>query len=223
VTIAVALAAVGFGLFLDRTDLYEVSTYHLLAVALLVVGSGLVVGAFFGRARWLLVCAAPLVLVLPIAGTFTSLDVDPLHHLGGRSWSAPNAASVAPTYENGTGSAELTVGGTGVDATSGATLIRNGIGSIVVTVPPGMAVELHGRAGWGQIRVVDQRVDLVDTPDGESAWYSDHQVAEHEGRDVRFDYVLQGRPSGGTLTVDAVIGFGTIEVRRMAPERDVER
>jgi phage shock protein PspC (stress-responsive transcriptional regulator) len=222
-TVSAALAAVGIGLLLDRTDLYEISTYHLVSIALLVLGAGLAVGAFFGRARWLLLCAAPLVLVLPIAGTFTSLDVDPLHHLGARSWRSPDAASVAPTYENGTGSAELSVGGTRVDETSGATVVRNGIGTIVVTVPPGMTVELHGRAGWGQIRIVDQRVEAVDTPGGQTAWYSDHQVVEHEGRDAELDYVLQGRSGGGTLTVDAVIGFGTIEVRRLAPARSAER
>jgi phage shock protein PspC (stress-responsive transcriptional regulator) len=223
VTVAAALAALGVGLLLDHTDLYEISTYHLVAVALFVLGAGLVVGAFFGRARWLMLCAAPLVLVLPIAGTFTSLDVDPLRHLGNRSWSVPTAASVAPSYENGTGSAELSIGGTRLDGTSGATVVRNGIGTIVVTVPPGMTVELHGRAGWGQITVVDQQVEVVDTVDGQTAWYSDDQVVEHEGRDVELNYVLEGRPGGGTLIADAVIGFGTIEVRRLAPARNAQR
>jgi hypothetical protein len=46
---------------------------------------------------------------------------------------------------------------------------------------------------------------------------------EREGRDAELDYVLDGDPDGGRLTVDAVIGFGVIEVRRMAPQRDLER
>jgi phage shock protein PspC (stress-responsive transcriptional regulator) len=223
VTIAAALAAVGVGLILDRTDLFDVSTYHLVAVVLLVLGVGLVVGTFLGRARWLLLVAIPLVLALPVAGTFTSLDVDPLHHLGDRTWRVPNAASVAPLYENGTGRTDLFVGGASTDDTDGATVIRHGIGAVVVTVPPGMTVELHGRAGWGRIEILDERVDVVDTPDGEAVWSSRQQVVEREGRDAELDYVLDGDPDGGRLTVDAVIGFGVIEVRRMAPQRDLER
>jgi hypothetical protein len=223
VTIAVALAAVGVGLILDRTELFDVSTYHLLAVALLVLGAGLVVGTFLGRARWLLLVAIPLVLVLPVAGTFTSLDVDPLHHLGNRTWHAPNAASVAPLYENGTGRTDLFVGDIRVDGSEGATVIRHGIGAVVVTIPPGMTVELHGKSGWGRIEINDQRVDVVDTPDGEAAWYSRQQVVEREGRDVELDYVLEGEAGGGRLTIDAVIGLGVIEVRRLAAERAAER
>jgi phage shock protein PspC (stress-responsive transcriptional regulator) len=223
VTIAVALAAVGVGLILDRTELFDVSTYHLVAVALLVLGAGLVVGTFLGRARWLLLVAIPLVLVLPVAGTFTSLDVDPLHHLGNRTWHVPNAASVAPLYENGTGRTDLFVGDIRVDSSAGATVIRQGIGAIVVTVPPGMTVELHGRSGWGRIEINDQRVDVVETPDGEMVWYRRQQVVEREGRDVELDYVLEGEADGGRLTIDAVIGLGVIEVRRLAPERAGER
>ncbi len=36
------------------------------------------------------------------------------------------------------------------------------------------------------------------------------------------DHVLGGDPGGGSLTVDAVIGFGNIEVIRLAPTLPVE-
>jgi phage shock protein PspC (stress-responsive transcriptional regulator) len=222
VTIAAALAAVGAGLLFDRTELFDVAAYQLIAVALLVLGAGLVVGAFLGRARWLLLLAAPLVLVLPVAGTFATLDVDPLHHLGDRLWIAPTAASVEPLYENGTGRAELVIGDGAVvggepDATAGATTIRNGIGSIDIIVPAGMEVRLDARAGWGTIRVIDQRVDVVETPDGDVPLSSRHEVVYRQGRDATLDHVLAGDPGGGTLTVEAVIGFGDIEVTRLAP------
>jgi phage shock protein PspC (stress-responsive transcriptional regulator) len=222
VTVAVALAAVGVGLIFDRTELFDIAAYQLLAVVLLVLGAGLVVGAFLGRARWLLLLAVPLVVVLPLAGTFAALDVDPLHHLGERDWSAPTASAVEPLYENGTGASELVIGDGRPDSTSGATTIRNGIGNIVVTVPPGMAVHLHGQTGWGTIRVIDERVEVIDTPDGEMSWYSDRELIHRQGRDEELDYVLEGEPGGGSLTVDAVIGLGDIEVVRMAPTRQIE-
>jgi phage shock protein PspC (stress-responsive transcriptional regulator) len=222
VTVAAALAAVGIGLIFDRTELFDISGYQLVAIALAVLGAGLVVGTFVGRARWLLLLAAPLVLVLPIAGTFAALDVDPLHHLGERDWSAPTAAAVEPLYENGTGESDLVIGDGQPDATTGATTIRNGIGTIEVTVPPGMTVHLRAQTGWGTIRVVDQQVQVVDTPDGEMSWYSRREVVHRQGRDEELEYVLEGDAGSGSLTVDAVIGLGDIEVVRMAPTRPIE-
>ena len=53
--VGAAALAIGIALLLDNTDTLDVTPKGVVAVLLLVVGVGLLIGTWFGRARWLII------------------------------------------------------------------------------------------------------------------------------------------------------------------------
>ena len=72
ITLSLAVLVGGVLLALDLTQAYEVSTVVLLAAPLAVLGLGLVVGAWVGRARWLVFLAIPLVLITALVSAVSA-------------------------------------------------------------------------------------------------------------------------------------------------------
>src|SRR5207248_7711054 len=66
-TLSVILIAGGAAVFLDQTDAFHISLEGYLAVALMLTGLGLAVGAWWGRARGLIALGILITLVLGAA------------------------------------------------------------------------------------------------------------------------------------------------------------
>ena len=119
-----------------------------LSIATIVLGAGLLVGAFFGRARWLIVpaafvaAAAVAASAIAFAGvgvTVSSVDWGVYLSPGDR---------VEPKYETGRGSFTLWLNDYANDVT---TNIEVGVGDLTVYVPDTARVQVDARVGIGEI------------------------------------------------------------------------
>jgi len=141
----------------------SVPTEVVLAAALGVVGLGLVVSAFWGRARGLVPVA--FLLALALGGTFAArpaLD----HGVGERHWTA---LTTPASYRLGIGDATLLVGGALGRGDGAEVSAQVTIGHLVVEVPEGVHVVVDAHVQNGDIKApgldangrrVDKRIEL---------------------------------------------------------------
>ena len=165
----------------------------ILASALAVVGFGLVVGAFFGRAYGLIF----LGILLSIATSLTAVVNHEFGHgAGERHWVATTAAETETPFRLGIGEAELDL--TGMPAGENADVdVTVGVGSLLVIVPEDARVTVNAELAAGEIRILDEPKD--------------------DGTDL--DRTVTDNPAGSSgpdITIDAEVGLGDLEVRRAA-------
>ncbi|MBI4884948.1 MAG: PspC domain-containing protein [Actinobacteria bacterium] len=127
-----------------------------LSMATITLGAGLLIGAFFGRARWLIVpatfvaAAAVAASAIAFAGvgiTLSSVDWGVYLSPGDR---------VEPSYETGRGSFVLSLYDYDSDVT---TSIEVGIGRLKVLVPDNARVQVDARVGIGEIAALQSTGD----------------------------------------------------------------
>ena len=186
------LAAAGLFGLLAVTDAYDVSLSVALAVGLAVVGGAIAVGATMGRRVGGLV-----VLGLVLLAGFAVAAVLPVN-LGagiGDSVARPlDAGDIEDAYDLGVG--DLTVDLTNLVLPPGTTEVEAdvGIGHLLVRVPEGVALELDGHAGIGQVVLLGQ-------------------VEDGTGADEHLS-VPGPTPDAPVLELEADVGIGEIEVVR---------
>ena len=190
--LGVLLAVAGLLGLLAVLDVYEIDLDLAFAAALAITGVAIAVGAFVGYRVGALV---PLGLLLLGGFAFAaSLPVSLSAGIGDKVERPVDAAVLEQSYEYGIGDYELDL--TNVALAEGETHmgVSLGIGSLVVTLPDDVAVEIDAHAGAGEVNV------LGATDDGIGA-----------DREIQ----LPGsEPDAPTLALDASVGFGQIEVRR---------
>ena len=195
-TLSVATMITGILLALRLSGVDALTAPRILAVALLVVGGGLLVGAWVGRARWLI--AVGLVLALALGLSVAARDAGLADGVGERRWSPTGDAS----YSLGAGKAVLDLTALGdrrqvdVDA-------EVGVGRLLVLVPKGARVTGEAEVGVGELlQVFDdgRRRDL--NPDDDT--------------DVSRRFSFDGSVEGPVVELDLEVGMGQIEVRRVA-------
>ena len=194
VTLSVALIVVGALVAVNIETGHDVPTEGVLAAALGVVGVGLVVGAFIGRARGLVVWGVLLTIAVTIA-SFAHLPYK--GGVGDRHWTPRTLEQVQANYRLAVGDAELDL--SKVDFTGVArqrVQVRQGVGDLTITVPSNVVVRVKSHVHGGDLIVPGER--------------SIH------GSDLRRLTTLPtGSPAGSAvLVVDAELGVGTLEVDR---------
>jgi phage shock protein PspC (stress-responsive transcriptional regulator) len=188
VTAAVALLAIGTAALLDNAGVVSVSAGAGLALALIVVGLGLMVGAWFGRSRGLVILGLAL---LPLAATAALIQVPFSGGTGDRTVTPATVADLQSEYRLGAGRltvdlAHLDLGGATHSFTASVTL-----GQLTVVVPATAAVDVHGRAGAGEL-------DLLGHID--------------DGAQIEANAAAPGSPGGGRLHLDVSVGLGQVRV-----------
>jgi phage shock protein PspC (stress-responsive transcriptional regulator) len=190
-TLALMLLGVaGLGL-LEAAGALRPRTGDYAALALAVIGAGLVVGAWRGRARWLI----PLGLVLVPCLMVASLVPGQLFR-DGRGDVLEQPASVAdlrPVYGLGAGS--LTLDLRGVQVPRGASPVVRaevGMGQLTVLVAPDARVAVRAESGFGRVQLFNRE---------EGGFNPDLQVT--------------APGSGGTLELDLRVGMGEVVVSRL--------
>jgi hypothetical protein len=116
--------------------------------ATVVLGAGLLVGTFVGRARWL-IFPALLTSVAAVGGaalSFAGASID--HRSGGRTEFIGAGSVVLPRYSNGLGDFNLELFDYPSDA---STSIDVGVGKLTVDVPDDARVQIDARVGLGSI------------------------------------------------------------------------
>jgi hypothetical protein len=184
----VVLVGAGLAIALDASGAVDVPAGVVLAGALVVIGLALVVGAWRGRARWLVIPGVALAL---FAAATSALDLPLAGGIGERDYRPTSFAAVDDHYELGIGSLEIDL--RGLDFRNRIERVRAsvGIGELKVWVPDGVRV------------VVDGEVSV-----GELATFGDQEA----GTDVDERVVRPGTEGGGTLRLELRDGIGSIQV-----------
>jgi phage shock protein PspC (stress-responsive transcriptional regulator) len=193
----VALLAVGGVAILQNLDAVHLSAVRFPALALLVLGIGLLVGAFVGRARWLILLG---LLLVPIVLAASLIDV-PLEGGIHEIHAFPQTPqAIAGSYRVAAGSIYLDL--TSLTGTAAAPVIAasTGVGEIDVVVPYDAHVVAIGKAGVGMVMV--------------GPFSTDRGVDRSLHRTWRPRY-----GDGATITLDLQTGVGDIWVYRRDPTR----
>ena len=197
VTVSVALIVGGVLIGWNGVTDSDVPVRVVIAAALAVVGLGLVVGAYIGRARGLVALGVLLTVLVSAAAV---ADIPVRGGTGDRTWRPATVSDLRSTYRLGIGQSELDL--TRLDlAGAGRTRVdvRQGIGHLLVIVPDDVVVRIDADANAGEIQLPDQ--DALNGTD------LSERVVLPEG----------SAPSAAVLVVDAELGVGSLEVRRETP------
>jgi phage shock protein PspC (stress-responsive transcriptional regulator) len=193
-TVSAALIVVGLLVGWNAATDHDIKAVAILASALAVVGAGLIVGAFRGRARGLIV----LGILLSIATSITAVADDRLvGGLGERDWAPTTVAQAERDYRLGVGEGRLDLTG----------------------LPPGSTVAVDARVGIGHLQIdvpTDARVHIKAHVDAGEMVIPGQPTRSDDGLDtaLTLDAVPGGTPSGTDITIEAKVGFGQLEVRR---------
>ena len=170
ITLASALLAVGGAALLNNIGLTSLTGGQLGALALIVLGAGLVVGAWWGRARWLTFIG---LLLLPFVALFNLVDV-PLRGEVGSNLSSPRTQEdIDANYEVLAGDLTIDLGRYRFYEEPADLDLDLAFGEVTVFVPRGVYVEMTGSMEAGQIDFLGtsrggRSLDINDT-DGDSA------------------------------------------------------
>jgi phage shock protein PspC (stress-responsive transcriptional regulator) len=184
----VVLVGTGIAIALDAGGAVDVPAGVVLAGALVVIGLALVVGAWRGRARWLVIPGVALAL---FAAATSALDLPLAGGIGERDYRPSSFAAVDDHYELGIGSLELDL--RDLDFRNRVEHVRAsvGIGELKVWVPDGVRVVVDGEVSVGE---------LVAFGDQDAGTNVDERV------------VRPGTEGGGTLRLELRDGIGSIQV-----------
>jgi phage shock protein PspC (stress-responsive transcriptional regulator) len=194
ITVSLALLVAGLVVGWNIATVHDAPAEIVFASCLAVVGFGLVVSAFVGRARGLIVLGALLALASSVASVS---HVGFRGGVGDRTWTPATVASAEShsPYRLGIGDAQLDL--TRLDLANGQTVhvdVRLGVGDLTVLVPPGVTVDADADVRAGVL-------DLLANP-------------SQDGTDLH-EHVLDGPdPAAPVIVLDAEMGVGNLEVRR---------
>ena len=184
---AAVLLSIGLLAIVSQAAELEVSPGQFFGVALAVIGIGLVVGAWWGRARVLILLA---ILLAPLAVTASFVTAPLEGGVGAPRFTPANAAELRDEYRLMGGTltvdlSELSVGTRSVDI--GASVA---VGQLVVILPRDASVELRARAGAGQVTI-----------------FNDYDVGTSLD-----DVYVRHHKTGTTYILDLEVGIGEVLV-----------
>jgi hypothetical protein len=199
VTIGTLLVVLGGAAALDVAGAVDLDARHYLAIALAMLGLGLVVGSRVGRARWLIALG---VLLLPALIATSLLRVPIEGGVGDRREAPFTVAEIKDDYRMAAG--RLVVDLSRVDLNEGTERVRAsmGMGELRVVVPDDAALDITTRVR-GEANLVGRQIG--DT-DGD------------ELRRVDDRYSVPGKEGGGHLVLDLETGAGVVRVYRASEE-----
>ena len=188
-----ALVPVTFSLLAvlaGAATLFGLSLTTGLALALLLTGGALIVGAWRGRARWLI----PVGLVLSVALAGASLIDVPIRGGAGEVAFRPlTVAEIRTPYRLGAG--ELVVDLSDMDLGGETVTIVASVaaGHLDVIVPADVALDVDAHIGAGNLMLLGR---------------------ESDGLDIGRELTDGGREGAGRLILRVEAGVGLVEVRR---------
>jgi phage shock protein PspC (stress-responsive transcriptional regulator) len=187
-TMAAGLIGVGVLALLDNSGVLYPDARHYLALAVAIVGAGLVVGSIWGRSRLLIVAGLLLAFMMGIAAVGNAVDAftDEV-----RTFAPVSVEEVSTSYnmDSGTLIIDLTdVDWQGEEIEIDAEL---GAGEIEIELPQDVTATVNARAGVGQVDIL-----------GRSS----------EGLGVGRSVTVSGVEGAGSITMTIRVGAGQITV-----------
>ncbi len=186
------LIGLGALALVDNVAGVEIAFAQYFGLALGLIGIGLVIGAWFGHARWLILLG---ILVLPFAWAASLIDVPLEGGWGSQRYSPTTANELQSEYRLVGGRIWLDL--TRLEGTEPVELAASvAAGQIVVILPQDATVDLDASVGGGELEMLGER---------------------QNGTQLTDRLVMEG--DGPTLTIDLETGFGDLRVEtRPSPE-----
>lgn len=151
-TLAAGLLALGVAVLGDRLGWYRLDAAEALAVLLATIGIGLVVGAFVGGGRLLIL---PALLLLPLTVAAARIDRLDLHGgIGERTLVAADVGEATKGYHHGVGAFSLDLRGLKWESGQLRVPVELEVGELRVTVPAGVDLDVTAHVGAGQADVL---------------------------------------------------------------------
>jgi hypothetical protein len=195
ITFALALIATAITFALERGGALELSAAQVLGVPLIVLAGGLLVGAWWGRARWLVVPCLAIAFVLPAAAVADEIGFSFRHGIGEEFVNMASATDVRDERLS-IGSLtldldDLELGRTGREYPFQTSV---GIGELIIRLPddPDIGWRIEATARFGEVTGDDGR--------------SSH------GRSTSRTFTRAARNNAGTVVIEATVGAGAIEI-----------
>lgn len=143
-----ALAATGIAWLLLDTGAIHPSPGQMFALPLAILGLGLLVGAFFGRARWTILLGLLLIPLVVVAGIIPTPIIG---RYAERTFTVRRAGQVQSTYQQSGGTLVFDFTKLGAGEHPGPIHAVVGFGEIQVLLPKGMTADITGTVGWGSV------------------------------------------------------------------------
>ncbi|MCM0675678.1 cell wall-active antibiotics response protein, partial [Micromonospora phytophila] len=195
VTFSLIFLALGVVAILDLLDVFDVGASAYFAAALATIGLGLLVGTWFGRARWLIALGLVTAAALAVATVAESYDrirgVD-----GNVTWAPTDHRDLATRYENSFGDSVLDLRAVDFDKKDTDITVSVNFGEATVVVPPNVDVTTVADVNAGDAVVFGKRSGGLDGP-------------LRENTDLGPDGA-----GGGTLRLYIHVNAGNLEVTR---------
>jgi phage shock protein PspC (stress-responsive transcriptional regulator)/predicted membrane protein len=153
IALVVAIAAGATFLFFGSGIAAAAGGGVVVAAIVVAIGVMLIIAAFNGGARWLIVPA--LLMAFPV-GVVSAADVDLDGGVGERNYKPTNALDVRDHYKLGMGGLEIDLRDVNLPRGDRAMEVELGIGGATVIVPRDVCATLDARVGAGYARLFDR-------------------------------------------------------------------
>ena len=201
-TLALVLACLGIALVLDAATDLSLDPAQLAAVALVTIGSGLLLGGWWGRARLLLITLG--LMLIPVVLLTSLVEVDLSGRIGGIGQMPMTSEDLPERLDVLAGGGMLDLTQLRLDGEDRVVRIELGIGQIDVLLPHRFRTDVTASLQGGSMWVLGRELDGTDL---ELSGTADEELAEK-----------------GTLTLLIDAGAGTVSVdQAWQPPRGKDR
>ncbi|MEH0930120.1 PspC domain-containing protein [Micromonospora sp. CPCC 205558] len=195
VTFSLIFLVLGLVALLDLLDVFAISASAYFAAALATIALGLLVGTWFGRARWLI--ALGLVTAAALGTATVAESYDRIRGVDGAvTWAPTDYRDLADRYKNSFGDAVLDLRGIDFAKRDSQVTVAVNFGQATVVVPPNVDVTTVADVNAGDATIFGNRSGGLDG-------------RLQESTDVGAD-----GPGGGTLRLYIHVNAGNLEVTR---------
>ncbi|WP_018216975.1 PspC domain-containing protein [Salinispora vitiensis] len=197
VTFSLVFLVLGLLTLLDLAGVPALGASAYFAAVLATIGLGLLVGAWFGRARWLIALGLITAAALGVA---TVAESDRFRAVNQAvTWAPASHAELASRYENLAGNSLLDLRSVDFTGERSETTVAVTAGTATVILPPDVDATVTATVTVGDAVVFDQSV----------AKRSGSAGSHRESTDLGAD-----GPGGGTLRLFVHVDVGKLEVTR---------
>ena len=197
-TMAVMLIVLSSMALVELVDLVHFEPYAYAGAAMTVVAVGLLIGAWVGRAYWLIIIG---LLITPVLFFSSLLPRVAEWSVGDPRYVPTSAEEISESYDLGVG--QLTVDLTGLSAEEfsevGAIEASVGMGQLVVRLPSDVGATVKAEVGVGAVS------------GGQAFGSSVVRMYEYSGVDVDQVFTVGSEPYD--LLLDLEVGMGEISIR----------
>jgi phage shock protein PspC (stress-responsive transcriptional regulator) len=197
VTLSLICLALGVLAVIDVSGASSLPASAYVAAPLGVVGVGLLIGTWLGRARWLIIPGLVLSLALLIVGSAERWNFErPSGSTGDVTWAPASATDLQSSYRVNAGNGTLDLSKVDFRGAPATVNVQVDLGNLVVILPPDVDVDVTAKVQGGDANVLGQQW---------GGFGNDSRQVRDNGTDG---------PGGGQLQLTANVDLGKLEVHR---------